>query len=651
MSVFSLGQANAIQVGNAAGWVLEFYTVDSDGTIADTPTASLRSADYYAEIDATLQDGLQGGSYTITVEGLTDTDYQTISQGQNGRPIVAKLYLFWNDTISGPASYLTNLGGLSSGPSPDDLKEALVATLYVATPKRRLGALTYNTELHAVEWAFHMMSQPLQKPLQADFYTSVCLDISDRTQVPINTFPESGRLTTDAAGTTSTEKVNYPTGKTYGAVLTEIASALEKNLNKYGRNMVLIRDGQIYLGPRSFPLEGDPKDLTVATGLLEAFRDGSSAQDPTAPDLSGGSQRPHFTLTLKGRADLKPGDVVRFDASPEDDTTTTPGLGAALAGAVMGPILPDLGGGLSDNPKVMAVSSVKHRLGKSAGFSTEVKGVVLADPSDPWDAYANSGASPKPKPPSPTADPAANAASAIKEHLEDWTSNFSHLDVGQVRAVRSRTSGSDAPSQTETAWEGLQEVDGNPNGTRRLPVDRDNAVRMDIPYASPFAWGKCGLVLPRYPGMRVALGHRRGLDHEAIDMGAIWDSGTGPDSEPGDWWLSLPVGADPATSSADDSAAPAPWSKDVSQDLIDSDGNRMIELGSLVVRIGRNSLQDAGTRPRPPDEPDSITIEHADGGSAIVMRQDGSILIQGTSIEIDAGSGNVTIKAKQVDIQ
>jgi len=112
MSVFSLGQAKALQVGQtmpAGSW--SSTTVDSDGTIARLPDKSVRSADYYAEIDANLQDGLQGGSYTITVAGLTDSDYKLIAQGNSGRPSAAKLYLFWNDAIIGPASYLTNLAG------------------------------------------------------------------------------------------------------------------------------------------------------------------------------------------------------------------------------------------------------------------------------------------------------------------------------------------------------------------------------------------------------------------------------------------------------------------------------------------------------------------------------------------------------------
>jgi len=134
---------------------------------------------------------------------------------------------------------------------------------------------------------------------------------------------------------------------------------VEKNLNKYGRNMLLIRDGQIYLGPRPFPLEGDPKDLTVPSGLLRSSATGHSAQDPTAPDLSGGSARPHFIAHPQGQGGRQAGRLwCGFDPSPETIRRPQPGLGAALAGAVMGPILPDLGADSATTPKVLAVSSV-----------------------------------------------------------------------------------------------------------------------------------------------------------------------------------------------------------------------------------------------------------------------------------------------------
>src|SRR6185369_7164577 len=212
---------------------------------------------------------------------------------------------------------------------------------------------------------------------------------------------------------------------------------------------------------------------------------------------------------------------------------------------------------------------------KATGFSTEVRGVELKDPADPWDSYSDTGASRKPRVASPKADAGSHAADAIMSYVDSWGAGQLTFDVGQVRTFTSQSSGDQVASQTEMVWEGLKEVDQNPNGTRRLPLDQRNAVRLDIPYASPFAWGKCGLVLPRYPGMRVVLGHRRALDQDAVDLGAIWDSGDGPDAQPGDWWLSLPVGVDQsARSTAADSDSPVGWRGAVAQDLTDADGNR-----------------------------------------------------------------------------
>ena len=649
---FSDSQATAVQVGNDAGWVLEFYASDANGQVAGSASASFSSADYYANIDATLLDGLQGGSYAITIEGLVDADYQKIAQANGqARVVMAKLYLFWNDAITGPASYLGNLVGLSSGLTPSDLQKALVAQLHVSQVRRKLGANTYDTEIHAVEWAFHVLAQPLATPFNKNTYGAVAKEIADRTRLKINTYPAGAdRLTTDAAGTPGDEAVAYRTGQSYAEILRQIGEAIEQNQNKFGRHMLLVRDGEVHLGPRPYPLSGDAKDLTLSTGLLEASADGASDLDPTAPDLSGASQRLHFILTLKGRPDIKPGDTVRLNPASEDVSAQTPGIGTALPGSLAGPLMSG-GDGVTEPATTLAVTSVRHRLGKASGFSTEVKGVVLADPANPWDTHADTGASPKPGRASPGADAGSNAAAAISDHVQGWVATRIAFDIGQVRNFTAQGGDATTPSQTEMIWEGLQEVDRNPNGTRRLPIDKNNARRMAAPYATPFAWGKCGLVVPRYPGMRVVVAHRRSMDNEPVDLGAIWDSGTGPDSAPGDWWLSLPVGvaSDKRDQAADD-ADPVPWDGKVSQDLIDADGNRMIALGSLVVRIGADSLGDAGERPKPADDDGSITIEHADGGSKIVMKQDGTITIQGKGITLDAGSGDLEIKAANVKV-
>jgi len=651
LSPFSLSQANAVKVGNDSGWVLEFYTATSDGTIGTTPVASFSSSKYYASIDATLQDDLRGNSYAFTIHGLIDSDYALISQALPNHPVVAKLYLFWHDAISDAGAYLKNLIGISSDLSPEDLQKALVSVLYITKVKRKLGELTYETEINCVEWAYHMMSLPLATALVAEDYRSTAAEISNRTHVEITCYPTgAGRMTTDASGTTGNERVNYPIGRTYGSILREIADAVERNLNQHGRGMMMIRDGKIYLGPRPYPLEGDPKDLTATAGFLEVSLEDSSESDPTAPNPSGETSRPHYIVTLKGRPDIKPGDVVRFDPPREDDSKTVPSVLDALAGALAAPFLPTMSDSLTSSAVSMAVTSVKHRQSKTWSFYTEVKGVVLTDPTQPWDRYSDPNGAARTT--SPSADSSTEVAGAIKERLQTWTSNLQTIEVGQVRSFTSRTTGNDSPSQTESLWEGLQAADQNPNGTRRLPINRNGAVRMDLPYASPFAWGKCGLVLPRYPGMRVVVAHRRGLEQEPIDIGAIWDTGQGPDSQPGDYWLSLPIGVDSGRRErVGDSDTVAPYTGKASHDLIDADGNRIIEVGSLTLTIPKNDQGTAaGTRP-PVSEPGGITIEHAQGEAKIVIKQDGSILIKGKGITLDAGTGDIVLKGHSVDIQ
>jgi hypothetical protein len=652
MSLFSQFQSNAVQVGNDAWWVLEFYKVGDDGKIGDDPAVSLASSDYYATIDATLPSNLEGGSYSITIEGLTDKDYAQIAQSKTDPPaaVAAKLYLLWHDAMSGPASYLTNLAGLPGGSlSKDNLKDALVAVLYVSKVSRKLGALSYDTEIHGVEWAHYTTGLPLKDPLNAEDYVKAVAEIAKRTKVDIVTYPDNAtRLTTDDAGS---EKRSPSKGKTYAAILNEIASAVETNRNQHGRGMLLIRNGKIHLGPRKYPLEGEVKDLTAATGLLETAVDGASEKDPTAPDPGGSTRRAHFALLLKGRPDIKPGDIVRFDPAPEDDTKTVPGIGAALAGALAGPLVAALGA--ASKPSVtLAVASVRHRLGKATGFSTEVKGVTVVDEDHPWDILTDKGTSVRHAPTTPAADPGSEAAGAIVDHLKSWTSGLQTIEVGQVRAFHSTTADKDNVSQTETVWEGLQPSDQNPNGSRRLPIDPNHGVRFDMPYATPFAWGKCGLVLPRYPGMRVVLGHRQSLEEDAVDLGALWDSGEGPDSQPGDYWLSLPV--DVAQNHRDkinDTDAATPHQGKVTQDLIDAEGNRVIELGSLTVTVGKSKLQSAGSRPVQAKPDGSITIQHSAGGSEIVMLQDGTIRIKGKAIALDAGTGDISLTAANVTVK
>jgi len=198
-------------------------------------------------------------------------------------------------------------------------------------------------------------------------------------------------------------------------------------------------------------------------------------------------------------------------------------------------------------------------------------------------------------------------------------------------------------------WRGIGPADGRGNQSRRLPIQRPSgAPAVDIPYATPFAWGKCGLVLPRYPGTRVVVTHRHGRPDEAIDIGALWESAHGPDSNPGDWWLILPVGVEGDRAAIQGDAPPQEHKQKVTNDLIDGDGNRVIEVGELRIRVGRDSLGNAGERPERPQLQDGVTIEHADGGALITIDKEGNIVIMAKkNLDLISEEGDVNIKASK----
>ncbi|MFE2177101.1 hypothetical protein, partial [Kitasatospora sp. NPDC059462] len=217
--------------------------------------------------------------------------------------------------------------------------------------------------------------------------------------------------------------------------------------------------------------------------------------------------------------------------------------------------------------------------------------------------------------------------------------------VPEVAEVR----GADGP--TATVWRGLAPGDGGPMQHRRLDTARDEPDRLPgVGYATPFAWGRYGLVLPRYPGTRVLLVPRRGRADDAVDVGALWRDGEGPAARAGDWWLHLPAAVPAAQRGAvaDDRPGADPGDR-ASNDLTDADGNRVIEVGELTVRVGRKALHGAGVRPERAGTEHAVTIEHADGGASVVIAADGTITLTGKNLRFEAQE-TIAMKAENVKV-
>jgi hypothetical protein len=211
-----------------------------------------------------------------------------------------------------------------------------------------------------------------------------------------------------------------------------------------------------------------------------------------------------------------------------------------------------------------------------------------------------------------------------------------------------------APRHTSDVWYADVTPDGAPGAAQRTPVtEAQHGELQGIPYLTPFAWGSYGLVLPRYPGTRVVLGNAGGGPGDFVDIGAVWQQDGGPNAEPGDYWLALPVKIDQREHLAD-STQQLPADGPATHDLIDGDGTRVIETARFVLRV-TDDLTQAPGRPRPGDDAPagSVVIESRSGSDTvarIVLKDDGSVTVTGASITFEA-QDEIALNAKNVRVK
>jgi hypothetical protein len=647
-------------VGIHAGWALTFHPEPATATPDGDPLVVVTSDDHDGQIEATLPGSLEGGVYTIAVEGLSDDNYRILSRaGAEGSPVVVKLHLFWYDTISGAGAYGANIANLTGAGGTGRFADRLVAVLSVVSLSRRVGTRHYETVITARERVFERLSARVPNSLGVVSPKLVVDMAGQRTGVPVKfhkACDDKGQLPVSVNSDLAAAMSTIERGHLYRQELAEVAAAIEQAHDRRGRGVLLIRDGVLHVGVRTEQVGGgEPLALTPRTGLVEVVAEGTSADSSGAgPAATAVPVRPRYTLVLKGRPDIKPGAVVKFQLPPTEEPPSRP---AALGGALSGPLLPGIADEIT-NPQLMYVDSVTHRLGRTTSFVTTVTGVAVAEAKGDgalYDRTSEAGARAEAKA-NQGADPVVRAAQAVRQNLREALANLRVVESGEVRANASAGAGSatEPPRHTATVWRGLTDPDGHANRLARLPIRRDHPdIRERLPRVSPFAWGNAGLVVPRYPGTRVLLAHGQGAADDPVDLGALWESGTGPDAAPGDWWLILPAGVDPAKRSLlNEDEQVAGYTGKATQDLIDADGNRVIEVGELTVRVTRQHLSDAGTRPARAPDGDSVTIEHADAGSRIVMTADGTVRITAKRIELAAtgDNGTIAMHAKRIEL-
>jgi hypothetical protein len=603
------------KIGAIAGWKLELASI-ARGTpngnpalakppVRDPRTTTFSSVDYRGRVDATLVSGLGGGSYTIVVEGVSEDDYKALvgkAKAQDRDLLEARLYLFWLDA---PGSAVVGDG--------------LVAVLRVTALRRRAGKWRYEMVVEGREMVYDQLARVgpavnAHGPLEAAaaLARAMFVELSPPPVVP---------PATDVRSTDGTATALHELGELEKEIVKQAATSGKP---RAGLGMYLIHNGTLRMGPDRITAVVPEEIRDAGDGLLVIERSGLVREDERAISLedTAPKHRDQYTLTLRGRPDLRPGSVITFD--PPERSVGVEDLGFAL-----GPAAPSLG----DTEKVTAyVQEVTHRLSREQGFVTTVRAVVAGETSataiDLVDRLWFAGTAP---------DTAAAAASGesiltrIIDTLRGSNRRERWPDVAQVRAHH-LTATAEAPAQTERVWSGLADDDGKAYGAARLKFGSHRRDIHAAPYLTPFAYGKTGLVLPRYPGTRVVVMNRGGEPTDPIDVGALWSRDDAPaKAQLGDWWLSLPVDLDgsappPAAFQNDNDTGEQRVAAKTTHDLIDATGNRVIEVGKLTIRIGKDGLRAAGERPPVGDPP--VLIEHDSGKARITIAQDGSITIE-----------------------
>jgi hypothetical protein len=402
----------------------------------------------------------------------------------------------------------------------------------------------------------------------------------------------------------------------------------------------LLRNGKLLIGKEVLDaFRAEPIELANGIDVITV--------DGTRPNDGGTEPIESWRLTLRGNAAIKPGGTVRFAAPVEAPAT---GTGAFIADAVMSVVkLPDvLDPGKPDT--TLLVQSVTHRLTRRDGFVTIVAGTVCADakPLEPPQPRDRAGGL------APGA--AASAPARAAEQVDGWLkrgAGRTAIDIGEVRAFTARSEGG-SPGQTSSLIVGLEGRRGRANALRQLDLDRKAPGRAGgVAYATPFAWGPYGLVLPRYPGTRVVLARRGDDPNETVDLGALWWDGTSgnpkpgpPDAEDGDWWLILPADAT-VPSSPGEADAIAPKAKGASHDLIDGKGNRSLKVREFTLRIGETAVTAGTARPGAPGEREGLTIDVGDGKAVIEIKKDGTVSIRSAAAVTVESAKTLTLKGTE----
>lgn len=631
--------ADPAVVGFDAGWKIELRREDPSTRAPTGDALTLTRDRYFAQIKVDTATAFRGGTFEVTIDGLTDKDFEDIAAGPY---LFMRIKLGWRDRGSGLLAPFKDAKNLLTGSSGPDDQYSEVIHGRIRTCERVAGEFRYRTKFTGVDYRWEQLRCTRVKlPLgvaEGDPASRYATLLCGQAGVPVVSHPRG------EVGEAIDSLIEIPQDATLTAALGVVARVAHGE-GTDRRIPIFLRTDGLHFGPWLAPVVSQPTGpprLELGTGLVECKPVVEAAPEACNPEVFEAPTVLRYDLLLRGRADLRVGDKVQLSV-PLPTSSVGGRLGAALGG--LGDVIQGAAAAFGSSPapvfEPFRVLAVKHELDRDKGFVTSMRvesqteGESVSSRSERVDRATVT-----------TIDEAARTAAALAVQANLRRREVELLDIGEVNAqhLRPGTSGNHAvAAQRLDIQEGLVR-DGEGNSTVRADRLDTPTQLFNKPYLTPFAFGRTGLVIPHYPGMRVADLHFRGEVSQAMAAGCLWEDGDEPDSHPGDWWLSLPTGVATKESIADSRKASDP-SGPASHDLIDANGRRALHVRGLRISVGAGKLPDVGVRPADPVD-DEVLLEHK-SGARVHIDADGNITIRaanGKNLRLEANT--ITLAAQ-----
>lgn len=349
---------------------------------------------------------------------------------------------------------------------------------------------------------------------------------------------------------------------------------------------VVLRDGKVLLGARATAAVGPAVDDDANAVSLDTALSTRNARRSRA-DGRNGQARPEaatvYDATVLGDHALRAGQRVTVKVTGE-------------------------------SPRPLRIQRVEHRFSTAdtdGGYTCALRLVDTAATSPP--AYVG----------------AHGVVRRIRDLGDTARDAHPYVDVGEVTEYETGADGKHLVTLNYGQKPGPDVVEPSVE----TPIETEQKLHHK-PIAAPFAWDKCGLMVPAYPGQRALLAHNGGDPNDAVVAGYLWSEDPAyarPKNEAGDWWLCLPTelqGGTPAGKGAND--------------LTDAAGLRVLQAKGLEIDVGADLLPGVGDRPQVPDA-DTFTIKHK-SGTEVTIDSGGKVVVKASNQDVELTNGSVTLK-------